>query len=415
MSGPCNQCVHFRRVKPISQVFAGALDTNDAPVSDALAKIVEDERKRREAEAQYKTVASSLDRDYWEGRPLMSDFCGLKEQEGQYFIAEIKNAGGRCGDFTPGERPKHRCTDCLHRVVPEGRAEDQFMEQTATDIATGNIALGLPTSLPDALLSKHREAVPARIAFEASGAYSANGHLAMAPKYLDYCMQYSTDGDYAVCLLQNLYDTCPAWRPIEATPTTEEPTVTMQPTDGSTNVPGSGPPPLTPAILDDATAYIAWIFDIQLPNATLTLLRQTVIDGWNAPSEWEPWLQCADLYRQVMSADPGQRAHFRRSKQQSFVDNFRNATTNPLCQQIIAIYDKVHAGLPSDFEGTTTSELVEDIQRSQLQREAEAAEIDPALALQVRLMNRQANAQMLANIAKAHSEASMAFINNMKP
>jgi hypothetical protein len=522
MNGPCNQCVHFRRVKPISQVFAGALDTNDAPVSDALAKVVEDERKRREVEAQYKTVASSLDRDYWEGRPLMSDFCGLNEQEEQYFIAEIKNAGGRCGDFTPGERPKRRCTECQHRVVPEGRAEDQLVEQAAADMANSNVALGLPTSLPDALLSTHREAVPARIAFEASGAYSANGRLAMTPKYLDSCGHYSTDGDHVICLIQNLHDTCPAWQPVGTTQPATEPSLTAQPTDGPTAVLHPGPPPLTRAILDDSIALIEYFLDSRVPDELSTQLQQAILDDWTSLDGRAKWQQSAAFYQEIKAADLDTRIWLRESNQAAYVATLRSST-NAVDQQLVALYDRANPGLAAgpptltpemaealfaidDFEraaiggddpmqasdmgraprrsgaerqrlianydqmsqetrdviagtpwrlaeirmewprmseqqreawrtqwaqergvsrtsaatpspadrGTgTLDELVGNILRTQEEKEAQAAAINPVLAAQMKMMNTQANFQMLSNISKGRHEASMAIINNI--
>jgi hypothetical protein len=368
MNGPCNQCVHFRRVKPISQVFAGALGNNDAPVSDALAKIVEDERKRRETEAQYKTMASSLGRDYWEGRPLMSNFCGLKEQDETYFIAEIKNAGGGCGDFTPGERPQHRCVECRHRVVPQGRDEDQLVEQTATEMASSNIALGLPTSLPDAMLSNHREAVPARIAFEASGAYSANGHLAMTPRYLDSCGHFSADGDHVICLIQNLHDTCPAWQPAGTTPPATRPSPAAQPTDDPATVLHPGPPPLTRAVLDDSIALIGYFLDAQVPDPLRAQLEQAAIDDWNSLDGRAKWQQSAAFYQELQAVDPEQRIWLRESNQPAYVATLRSSGS-PVEQELVALYDQANPGLaagppPLTPETSTAVFAMEEFQRA---------------------------------------------------
>jgi hypothetical protein len=52
--GPCAKCVHFRRTRLASQLLAAAFQTNTdgAEIASALAKIVDDEHKLREAEAE---------------------------------------------------------------------------------------------------------------------------------------------------------------------------------------------------------------------------------------------------------------------------------------------------------------------------------------------------------------------------
>jgi hypothetical protein len=406
MSGPCNQCVHFRRVKPISQVFAGALNTNDAPVSDALAKIVEDERKRREAEAQYKTVASSLGRDYWEGRPLMSDFCGLKEHEEQYFIAEIKNAGARCGDFTPGERPRHRCVDCLHRVVPQGRDEDRLVEQAATELAANNIALGLATSLPDALLSSHREGVPARVAFEASGAYSANGHLSITPRYLDSCGHYSTNGDHVICLMQNLHDSCPAWQPVETTRPVAGPGPTAQSTDGPTTVLHPGPPSLTRVSLDDTVALIEYFLDARVPDPLRARLQQAIIDDWNSLDGRAKWQQGAAFYQELRAADPERRIWLRESNQPAYVAALRSSGS-PVDQQLVALYDRANPGLAAG-PPPLTSEVADAVLAMEEFQRAAVGGGDPLLASDMgRVAQRgdEARPNLIANYDHLSQEA----------
>src|SRR4051794_20289680 len=100
--GSCIECRYFRTVRPPSQLFLAALGAVEGKVADALSKIVEDEQKVRVAEAEYKRAEATAERDLWMTRPLMSDFCGLKEPEGVYAIAEVKNRGGGCADFARG-------------------------------------------------------------------------------------------------------------------------------------------------------------------------------------------------------------------------------------------------------------------------------------------------------------------------
>src|SRR5712692_7392553 len=115
MGGSCSQCKHFRRVRPISQILANAIGTSEGAVANALAKIVDDEQKLRDSEAEYKRTKASTEHMSWATRPVMSAFCGQREDEELYLIAEVKNAGLKCEDFRPGRPQPRACTDCVYR------------------------------------------------------------------------------------------------------------------------------------------------------------------------------------------------------------------------------------------------------------------------------------------------------------
>ncbi|MBN1917454.1 MAG: hypothetical protein JW889_06055, partial [Verrucomicrobia bacterium] len=113
--GVCSQCKHFRRVKPGSQLLATIFSTTDADISHGLNKIVEDEGKQRDEESQYKRSQATAGKSAWAYRPVMSDYCGLNEKNGEYYIAEVLNAGQQCTKFEQGKPVRHACSDCVHR------------------------------------------------------------------------------------------------------------------------------------------------------------------------------------------------------------------------------------------------------------------------------------------------------------
>jgi hypothetical protein len=216
-----------------------------------------------------------------------------------------------------------------------------------------NIILGLPTTLPDAMLTKHRDGVPARIAFEIAGAYSANGRLWMTPKYLDHCAHFSTDGAHAICLMQNLHETCPAWQAAATAPAAEpdatapagSPAVPVQSRPDATAVLVTGPPPLTRADVDGYVAFLGWILDLRhLPDALVAQIQQTLIDGWDTRDSRAVWLQNIAFLRQVQAADPATRIWLRESNQAVVVASMRGSS-HPVNTQLIALYDQANPAL----------------------------------------------------------------------
>jgi len=194
--GICAQCTFFRRVKPASGLLARDIATTDAAVSNALTKIVEDEQKQRDAEAEFKRSQATGDNDIWGTRPVMSDYCGFKESDGLFLIAEVKNFGGRCSDFVAGRPARRACADCRHRVLPRGPREDFAEEKELMGWIGCQVVMGQSSSVQENQLVKYREGVASRKVFELSSVYAAQGVLATKPKYFDYCAALSHDDEF---------------------------------------------------------------------------------------------------------------------------------------------------------------------------------------------------------------------------
>jgi len=212
----CEKCIFFRRARPRSQLLAAVADTTEAAVSTALGKIVEDEQKQRDSEAGFKRAQATVELQTWPRQPVMSSYCGRREDEGVYLIAEIKNRGGQCGDYQEGRPDRKACADCRYRVTAAGPARDHRREDLITQMHTEATSAQASTANPEGMLKAHREGVPARRAFELSGAYAADGRLAVRPEYLDYCSALSAEGEYAVCAVVNPHNCCTAWQPASA-------------------------------------------------------------------------------------------------------------------------------------------------------------------------------------------------------
>jgi hypothetical protein len=212
----CEKCIFFRRARPRSQLLAAVADTTEAAVSTALGKIVEDEQKQRDSEAGFKRAQATVELQTWPRQPVMSSYCGRREDEGVYLIAEIKNRGGQCGDYQEGRPDRKACADCRYRVTAAGPARDHRREDLITQMHTEATSAQASTANPEGMLKAHREGVPARRAFELSGAYAADGRLAVRPEYLDYCSALSAEDEYAVCAIVNPHNCCTVWQPASA-------------------------------------------------------------------------------------------------------------------------------------------------------------------------------------------------------
>jgi hypothetical protein len=198
----------------VSQLLGAAIgSTVGAEVTSALAKITDDEQKVRDGEIDWKSKEGVVDRDLWGARPMMSEYCGLRETEDVYVICEIKNRGQQCGDFEPGTPERYACTTCGHRVHAPGAARDGATEQRFARMANAAVAVQASTQIAHGLLQSHRAGIAARKALEIGGAYAARGRVITAPEYLDHCSRLSQEGEFVICALQNPHHTCAFWTP----------------------------------------------------------------------------------------------------------------------------------------------------------------------------------------------------------
>lgn len=363
--GVCARCIHYRRVKPASQLLAAALENTTAEeVAGALTKVVDDEQKQRDSEAEFKSAQATAERDLWLARPVMSDYCGLSEAEEVFLIAEVKNLGGRCENFAEGKPERRACGDCAHRVPASGWERDRALDQEYTTMVAAGISAQTSTQTPEALLQNHRKGAAARQGFELSGAYSAKGVLAVMPEYLDHCAHFSSEDAFVVCVLQNPYATCAAWTRDASAPETVAPAAVVAPPravtpDGpapATDQPGpaappsadevlvAGPPALTRTMVSDLVAFTEWMLQVTLPQTTRDLFEVVVLSHWREGHMTEMGViqQWLSSWKDVVGQEPAMRDFTRESNQGTFVASMRG-DDDELSRALLSLYDTENA------------------------------------------------------------------------
>ncbi len=364
----CSRCHWYRPVRPASQLLARALPTTADKVAEALGKVVEDEQKQRDAEAEYKRSQASAGKDTWSAEPVLSDYCGFDESAGRYYIAEVKNAGLRCADFDATPAPSRACSDCRHEVPPRGSEQDERRERTYVRLAAQNISADVKKDTTDSLLGSYRQGKAARQALEINGSYQTKGEMLAPPSYLSYCAVYSTADTYRVCLFQNPHNACPAWEATVERSNTQmpdQPSGPVVPPVFGQRQPTAGPADpqpsddnsssASPEQVDAITSMFSWLLDVTIDQST----RQAVAHSarrW--PSEDIAGLmQLVSLAEQARAQGPDTTDFVRETYQSAVVAAFRD-TPDPAAKALLALYD---AANPAIADGTPplTQEVVD--------------------------------------------------------
>ncbi len=356
--GICAQCKHFRRVKPPSQLLAAVYSINHAEVSQALNKIVEDENKQRDEENQYKRAQAKAGTGLWTYRPVMADFCGLNEQSGEYYIAEIRNAGLKCKEFSAEKPVRHACQACAHRVPARGSGEDQKGEELYAKMMVQAIAAKSSTGQSEALLKGYREGAAARKAFELNGIYSAKGVVPTRPAYADHCGALTTPDEFVVCVLQNPHHTCGHWQQAAAdaraqVPSRSASTVSPPSSIALAPVPApqtddgvlvAGPVPLTRHVVQSFVAALSWILDVVIPPDVERLIEAVLVDDWRKEDQEDitATLEFAGTFQQVSAKNVETRDAIREEHQAEVVAKLRRET-EPFAVALVQLYDAANA------------------------------------------------------------------------
>lgn len=367
--GVCAQCKWFRRTKPASQLLAGAFSSSSADVAQALGKVVEDEQKQRDAEADYKRIQDAAGKDLWAGRPVLTDYCGLDEEKGAYYIAEVKNLGGRCRQHDPDPPPRQACSECQHERTPEGAARDAVREQAYVKLAARNISADVKKDTTESLLDGYRKGTSARQALEVTGVYQTRGHLLHPPAYLTYCAAFSTADDYVTCLFQNPYHLCSKWKAGPEAMTSEQDQA--QPSTGAAGGQNAAPPPMparpgptdplrplggappfvghapvaaeggAEGVLKQLGALLEWILDVPLTPEIWQQLESSIRLDTNSSQDIEGVGLGLQLHESISTQDIDTLEYVRELHQPAFVADLR-AQGDDLCRALVAAYDRAN-------------------------------------------------------------------------
>lgn len=357
--GICVRCLYYRRKLPMSQILAQIIGTNDANVSNVLVKIVEDERQQESNEAEIIFNKNQVKEDLWDRKPIMTDFCGISEAEDKFFICGIKNDGLKCSDFKEGKPVRNKCTNCVYRIVPDGKKNDLESEKTFSDMALMDTAVGLKSSTPDNLLSKHREGVASRKAFEVNGVYTSNGILSMVPNYFDYCRKFSDEYEYVICAVRNLHNTCPFFESIKEESRqqlpAQETSSFVKATESITSKccqeiasPAKSISerikPEEEAFLKGYCSYMEWMLDVKLGYKAISLakihIHKILSKNNNAAIEWIS--SAINYYSEIQNLGKAEQNYNRENFQPGIVEMLRNHKEIPLFIELLRLYDEVN-------------------------------------------------------------------------
>jgi hypothetical protein len=191
----CSNCRHYRREAWVYESILEETGTHLMAI-EAIRFVREAEERNFEQESHLKIEGLGSDEDAWPTTPKISPYCGLENEEGDNFIAEVKNAGNRCEAFERDQLKGGMCADCQFAVIVDGWRSNAQALGYAAMINRADLALSLATS---------------SVAFEIQGAHAADGVITTKPKYLTYCRKLSLEGRYVVCSIFNPKGACPHW------------------------------------------------------------------------------------------------------------------------------------------------------------------------------------------------------------
>jgi hypothetical protein len=228
----CEACQHFRPRRSVVDRLSEAVgqDATLSQVAQAISELRSLEEQGRAAEARTLADQYRMDKRVWGVRPRYFSYCAAHEHEHkpEYVVAQLHNIHGRCPplrrasssageasatDFQPADRQARSCATCTHRVAAPGPTLDRLDTATAASYSIGPTG---PNQAAFSWMQQVGDTHPIVCAKELKEAFLAGpaGHLQGEPRYLDHCAKLSRSarGEFRVCAVLNLHDSCPHWR-----------------------------------------------------------------------------------------------------------------------------------------------------------------------------------------------------------
>jgi hypothetical protein len=232
----CRECRFYRPFRPITQLLVRELGLDNRNVLSELVSMMQDERKKQDAEAKLLPVIRRDGSDRWDVRPSMADYCVADENA--FVVPGIRNQHGDCPSFrqkrkeeekkgdvearddeveeaTPGSQP---CARCAHRVQPDGLAQDARATELWNASAITGAVFGKDSGTAAKGMEDVRETAGVRKSFEAAQIYYAGKISFRPPRYIAYCREYSHGPDFIPCMVQNPHDSCHKFTRAEPAP-----------------------------------------------------------------------------------------------------------------------------------------------------------------------------------------------------
>jgi uncharacterized protein YjiS (DUF1127 family) len=207
--GECANCRHFRPLRPLSELLMRDLGVSrhEPELMNAYRRMIEDERECQDAEADHRRELVQGRQLEWRHRPMMSDYCGKREREGKFLVAELKNDGGQCRDHE-GRLPQPRpCATCRYHNSGDGAARDRQQLNELRRLALNDVVL--ERGGKDWIDEYHRS-IDLKKAQEASQVHAA-GKAYQKPSYLPVCLNHRPFDEFVPCAVRNPHAACDDW------------------------------------------------------------------------------------------------------------------------------------------------------------------------------------------------------------
>jgi hypothetical protein len=295
-----------------------AIGTQDAAVLAALGKIQDEEKELYAQENTYRTRLRGETK--WPHRPVMSSFCGLEENNGVYYVAQIRNREFGCKSFEKKRAAPRACANCVHRAVADRFTDDVNREQTWGFMVAAKAASGASASMIENLWKQHLESSASLRAYEIRSAYQHKGAMPEKPNYLDYCKHLSGDGRFVLCALQNPYATCQFWESESST----QPVAAQGFSASALFDPGSVPS-LDPqeALIEEFADFAGCILGATLSEGQLTSLHASGIEALSDESTAAQIRQDVASFQAVRRAAVPARNLWRQQNQAEYLQTLR--------------------------------------------------------------------------------------------
>jgi hypothetical protein len=206
----CLGCAYYRPYKPMSQLVAKELGTADGTLLTELIKMMQDEKQKKDEEAELVVRLMGDRTEQWGYKPQMTDFCGLYEHQQVFLVHQLKNPDGDCPDFDVPSGPERTCANCIHARRGNGDARDNQRIKELIALQTNAAAVGQSGS-SDSAIDRFTQLIGSRKSFESLQSYYAGKVSNQQPEYLSYCEAYSSRDNYVPCVVQNPHNSCYKW------------------------------------------------------------------------------------------------------------------------------------------------------------------------------------------------------------
>jgi hypothetical protein len=216
MLAECDDCLHYRKARPLNEAVSSLLSDGSREMGDARARLFERMEKIREQEFALLVQLDTQGFDRWPFRPEAYGYCGFG---GAFLVAQKKNPHGDCVDFDVRRTQstfQKSCHTCTFRRDAEGMTPmlDQ-LHRITNDLSLVGID-GARSGAGDFVTQALKELPQATFqerAQELTLVTELQGTIGHRPRHLSWCFKKSTSRNYIVCDIHNRFEDCTEWRP----------------------------------------------------------------------------------------------------------------------------------------------------------------------------------------------------------